>query len=159
MVERISELQGVKTTVAVINKGIPVFTEKEWLACKDLTSILKTFEEVTVQISGEEYVTGREVIVLVNRLTKVCEKMKHEQYILKVVNDVKELQKSFVARMKNIEHLLLCLIQAKVFPGISTILSTEVSSKISDAAAKSAWKFSVWEERQACCRFNKSYRN
>ncbi|KAJ8877039.1 hypothetical protein PR048_021491 [Dryococelus australis] len=75
MVQRLSELQDVvKTTLVLINKGIPVLTDEEWLTCKDLTSVLKPFEEVMEQISEEKYVTGSIVIVLVNGLTIVCDK-------------------------------------------------------------------------------------
>ncbi|KAJ8895528.1 hypothetical protein PR048_000864 [Dryococelus australis] len=105
MVQLLSELQDVvKRTVALINKVIPVLTEEVWLICKNLTSVLKPFEEVTVQISGDKYVTGSNVIVLVNRLMKACEKMKHQQYSLKEVNVVNVLLKGLTTKMKNIEH-------------------------------------------------------
>nr|CAI5856883.1 unnamed protein product [Callosobruchus analis] len=77
MLDRICELQdAVKTSIALINRNIPVLTEQEWIMCQELCSVLKPFETVTERISGEKYVTGSEVIILTNGLRSVCEKLK-----------------------------------------------------------------------------------
>nr|CAI5867975.1 unnamed protein product [Callosobruchus analis] len=93
MLDRICELQdAVKTSIALINRNIPVLTEQEWIMCQELCSVLKPFETVTKRISGEKYVTGSEVIILTNGLRSVCEKLKKK----KVVEALNQ-------RLKNIE--------------------------------------------------------
>jgi hypothetical protein len=52
-----------------------VLSENEWQICCDLTKIQKAFEEVTAQLSGEQYETGSQVIVITRGLVSVCGKL------------------------------------------------------------------------------------
>ncbi|KAG8296920.1 hypothetical protein J6590_046914 [Homalodisca vitripennis] len=51
-------------TIALINKGLPVLTETEWRICKEISIVLKPFEEVTKNVSGEHYVTRNKLYYL-----------------------------------------------------------------------------------------------
>ncbi|XP_046686971.1 zinc finger BED domain-containing protein 4-like [Homalodisca vitripennis] len=105
MVSRFVELQdAVKTTIALINKNLPVLSEEEWGLCKELSTILRPFEEVTSQISGERYVTGSQVIPLTRGLMSVCKKMQKEPFKPVIQNIINELLHGLEKRMENVEH-------------------------------------------------------
>lgn len=93
----------VKTTIALINKDIPVLSEEEWLTCSELVIALSPFEQVTRNISGEKYLTGSQVIPLTNGLISVCSKMMKEKFQATTVTVVNELLKGLKARMNNID--------------------------------------------------------
>ncbi|XP_046685571.1 zinc finger BED domain-containing protein 4-like [Homalodisca vitripennis] len=105
MLQRISELKdAVKTTVALINKEIPVLTEDEWKTCSELVMVLEPFEEVTRNISGENYLTASQVIGFINGLVSVCNKMRKETLSEVSKRVVDELLKGLKTRFSNIEN-------------------------------------------------------
>lgn len=56
MLERFILLEeAVKSTIAVIDKELPVVTASEWKIVKELVLILKPFEDATKTLSGEKY--------------------------------------------------------------------------------------------------------
>ncbi|KAJ4425461.1 hypothetical protein ANN_28077 [Periplaneta americana] len=94
----------VKATIALINKDLPVLTEREWDICRDLCKILKPFEEVTRKLSGENYATGSQVIVLTRGLAAVCKKLQNEKPSSTVESILQYLLKGISERFQSIEY-------------------------------------------------------
>lgn len=138
MLERICELQdAVKTSVALINKNIPVLSEEEWIVCKELCLVLKPFQDVTVRISGEKYVTASEVIILTNGLNSVCEKLHKRVYDKSTTDVLKELQRGLTTRLKNIEFSKTIALATLLDPRYKLLTFSE------PAAAESIKKYAV----------------
>lgn len=55
----------VITTLALTNPRLPTLTPEEWEEIKQACDILKPFEEVTVEISGEGYVYHFVIVVII----------------------------------------------------------------------------------------------
>ncbi|KAJ4425366.1 hypothetical protein ANN_27981 [Periplaneta americana] len=105
MLQRLVELEEpLKATIALINKDLPVLTEKEWDICRDLCKILKLFEEVTRKQSGENYATGSQVIVLTRGLAAVCKKLQNEKSNSTVETVLQSLLKGISERFQSIEY-------------------------------------------------------
>ncbi|KAJ4438424.1 hypothetical protein ANN_14369 [Periplaneta americana] len=105
MLQRLEELEEpVKATIALINKDLPVLTEREWDICRDLCKILKPFEEVTRKLSGENYATGSQVIVLTRGLAAVCKKLQNEKSSSTVETVLQSLLKGISERFQSIEY-------------------------------------------------------
>lgn len=109
MLERFVELEeAVKSTIALIDKNLPVLSREEWQECKDLCIMLKPFDEMTELVSGEKYMTGSSVIVVTRCLTNVCKKIKENEVYCNFSNLVKEvlsrLEKGVSERFRNVEH-------------------------------------------------------
>jgi len=45
------------TTLALVNSRLETLTQDEWKEMEQACEVLKPFEEVTIEISGERYVT------------------------------------------------------------------------------------------------------
>ncbi|CAH1640754.1 unnamed protein product [Spodoptera littoralis] len=74
MLERFLELQeALRSTAGLLDRYILTLSIEEWKICKDLCTILKPLQEVTQQMSGEEYVTGSLIIVYTRVLLTVYE--------------------------------------------------------------------------------------
>lgn len=74
MLERFLELQdALRSTAGLLDRYVPMLSAEEWQICKDLCSILKPLQEVTQQMSGEQYVTGSLIIVFTRVLLNVYE--------------------------------------------------------------------------------------
>ncbi|XP_047103747.1 E3 SUMO-protein ligase ZBED1-like, partial [Schistocerca piceifrons] len=107
MLERIVELsEAVKITVALCNRptDLPSLSNDEWEICSELCSILKPFEQVSRQLSAEDYPTGSLVIVLTRGLLAVCDeiaKMQLHEVSRKVVLVLKE---GLTNRFSNLEQ-------------------------------------------------------
>ncbi|CAG9840808.1 unnamed protein product [Diabrotica balteata] len=105
MNQRIFELKdAVKTTIALINKNIPVLSEDEWKICSELVMILEPFEEVTRNMSGENFLTASQVIGFTNGLTSVCNSMKNEDLSTISNSVINQLLKGLKTRLINIEN-------------------------------------------------------
>lgn len=77
MVERFVQLENaVKTSMALINSQLPNLSAIEWQILKDLSKILKPWENATTALSGEVYQTASIVISLVDGLNSVNNKIK-----------------------------------------------------------------------------------
>lgn len=55
----------VITTLALTNLKLPTLTPEEWEEIKQACDILKPFEEVTVEISGEGYINHLLFIIII----------------------------------------------------------------------------------------------
>ncbi|XP_046686717.1 zinc finger BED domain-containing protein 4-like [Homalodisca vitripennis] len=94
----------IKAIWLLINKEIPVLTEDEWKTCSELVMVLEPFEEVTRNISGENYLTASQVIGFINGLVSVCNKMRKETLSEVSKRVVDELLKGLKTRFSNIEN-------------------------------------------------------
>ncbi|XP_036317569.1 zinc finger BED domain-containing protein 4-like, partial [Rhagoletis pomonella] len=71
MLERFLQLEeAIKTTIALCNADLPLLSFTEWSILKQLCQILKPFEMVTKDFSGDSYETASIVLTLVNGLKK-----------------------------------------------------------------------------------------
>ncbi|KAJ4425388.1 hypothetical protein ANN_28003 [Periplaneta americana] len=105
MLQRFVELESaVKTTIALINKDIPILSESEWKTCKELCKILKPFEDVTVKLSAEKYVTASSIIVITRGLQSLCSKLQKEDLVDCVRTVLNNLENELTSRLGNIEY-------------------------------------------------------
>ncbi|XP_055731770.1 zinc finger BED domain-containing protein 4-like [Salvelinus fontinalis] len=57
------------STLAIVNAPVDALTQEEWEVVKEVCRVLEPFEQVTVDISGESYVTASKMILLCKRIT------------------------------------------------------------------------------------------
>ncbi|XP_068086602.1 zinc finger BED domain-containing protein 4-like [Anabrus simplex] len=112
MLSRFVELKdAIKVTTALTSNTLPVLSEEEWEICKDLCTVLKPFEEITKQLSGEKYITGSDAIPLTRVLSSVCKSMLRQKICAPVKSVLEMLNQEIATRYHNIEHsgtLALC---------------------------------------------------
>jgi hypothetical protein len=101
MLQHITELKDA--VIALINKNLPVLSEDEWQICCDLTKILKPFEEFTAQLSGQQYVTGSQVIVITRDLVSVCGKLLKDNINRALNQVIKDILSGINSRCCNFE--------------------------------------------------------
>lgn len=104
MFERIFAIQdAVKATTALIDKDIQTLTAEEWKICGEMCNILKPFEQVTHQISGEKHVTGSQIIYLTTGLINVTQKLIKKPFHKTSIDVAMQLQSGLLTRFENIE--------------------------------------------------------
>ena len=105
MLSRFFELKdGVKTTVALLDKDLPVISLDEWHEIEQAINVLKPFEQITTNLSGEKYVTGSLVIIFANGLKKVIENICGKlETVPKITSLCLALQKGIKNRLENFE--------------------------------------------------------
>ncbi|KAJ4934673.1 hypothetical protein JOQ06_007458 [Pogonophryne albipinna] len=59
------------STLALINPLLPALTPEEWDITKEVCDILNPFEEVTVEMSSESFVTGSKAILMARVLQRI----------------------------------------------------------------------------------------
>lgn len=52
------------STLAIVNAPVDALTQEEWEVVEEVCRVLEPFEQVTVEISGESYVTASKMILL-----------------------------------------------------------------------------------------------
>lgn len=106
MLERLIVLEeSVKATMSIINMELKHhLTMEEWIIVKQLAQILKPFESVTKNISGEEYLTASMVIPLVNGLNSALTKFENRPFADCVKRILERLKKSLTERLGNSEN-------------------------------------------------------
>lgn len=63
MLERFSKLETtIRSTLAVLDKDLPILTMEAWKIISELCQVLKPFEVVTKTISGEKYCSASLII-------------------------------------------------------------------------------------------------
>ncbi|XP_072392331.1 zinc finger BED domain-containing protein 4-like [Diabrotica undecimpunctata] len=88
MLERFLELEeAIKSSVALIDKELPIMNVADWQNIKHLCSILKPFENATKIISGELYYTASLVIPMSNGLIDVYKNL-IKKYFSQLINEV-----------------------------------------------------------------------
>ena len=72
MIERFLEPKDVvKAKTVIIDKDCPVVTTDEWLVIQQAVQAFKPFKKITNIISGEKYLSGSMLIVLINRIMAI----------------------------------------------------------------------------------------
>ncbi|KAK3888618.1 hypothetical protein Pcinc_007344 [Petrolisthes cinctipes] len=65
MLKRVLDLrEAIISTLALLNAPIELLYPHEWDIVKEACTVLEPFEQVTVEISGEQYVTASKMIIL-----------------------------------------------------------------------------------------------
>ncbi|XP_047998608.1 zinc finger BED domain-containing protein 4-like [Leguminivora glycinivorella] len=83
---------------------MPVISEEEWEAFGQLCTILRPFEEMTTEMSGEKYVTGGNVIVATRILKDTCEELyKMDNILPQITAFIGELDKYIDERFDKVE--------------------------------------------------------
>ncbi|XP_053556003.1 zinc finger BED domain-containing protein 4-like [Bombina bombina] len=109
MLNRFSDQkEAIIGTPALVNPSLPTLTLDEWEIIKEACEILKPFEEVTVEISADRYVTASKVILIVRGLQKVVQRSRaavstHGPVIAMVEAFKEQMQRRF----HQIEHFRL----------------------------------------------------
>ncbi|CAH1997729.1 unnamed protein product [Acanthoscelides obtectus] len=105
MLKRFVDLKDdLKSTIAVLDKDLPVLRQEEWEICDQLCRILKPFEGATKTISGEKYATASLVIPLVNGLKSVCLKLTKKDFHPDVIQVVLKLNSGLFDRFESVER-------------------------------------------------------
>ncbi|XP_044140147.1 E3 SUMO-protein ligase ZBED1-like isoform X1 [Bufo gargarizans] len=97
--------EAIIATLALVNPRLPTLTLEEWDLIKDACEVLKPFEEVTMEISAERYMTASKVILMARGLQKVVQRLRGaiSNYgpVMEMINALTdEMQKHFY----QIEH-------------------------------------------------------
>ncbi|KAG7282452.1 hypothetical protein CRUP_018169, partial [Coryphaenoides rupestris] len=80
MLKRILESkEAIISTLAVINAPVDTTSQVEWETVKEVCPVLEPFEEVTVEISAESYVTASKILPLCKGLQRRGKRKKLEQ--------------------------------------------------------------------------------
>ncbi|XP_021004027.1 zinc finger BED domain-containing protein 4-like [Parasteatoda tepidariorum] len=104
MLERYVLLKdAIKTTIVLINKDLPILSENEWLICEEVVEVLRPFEEITRELSGEKYVTASKIPVIVKGLISVCNKLSMKS-IQPITQDIlKHLNTGLTSRLGRVQ--------------------------------------------------------
>ncbi|KOB74120.1 Uncharacterized protein OBRU01_02555 [Operophtera brumata] len=105
MLQRFLELEdALRSTSGLLEREIPMPSVEQWKICKDLCSILNPLQEVTQQMSGEDYVTGSLVIVFNRILLNVYENKISSSVHPEVAKSVNVIINQLKIRLGPIEH-------------------------------------------------------
>ncbi|XP_070996552.1 zinc finger BED domain-containing protein 4-like [Oncorhynchus clarkii lewisi] len=66
------------STLAIVNAPVDALTQEEWEVVEEVCRVLEPFEQVTVEISGESYVTASKVILLCQGLQRITASRQRE---------------------------------------------------------------------------------
>lgn len=103
--KRFHDLQdAVKTSVALIDKGLPILSADDWRNCREICDVLAPFEDTTKNISGEQYTIGSKVIGLTRGLVSIFGKMVNDTKFHSVAkNRIVNIQQGILERFVNLE--------------------------------------------------------
>ncbi|KAL6470514.1 hypothetical protein MHYP_G00216330 [Metynnis hypsauchen] len=87
-------------TLAVINAPVVPLSQEEWEALQEACSVLEPFDQVTVEISAERYVTASKMLILCRGLQRVT--AEHQSRV--TTESVKELVNSLCSSMDKKFH-------------------------------------------------------
>lgn len=137
MLERFLTLEeAVKATMALINIDISNnLTVDEWNVIRELCQVLKSFESVTKQISGENYLTASVVIPIVNGLNSVYKSFETTMFTQCIKTIIKQFQVSLkerFVRLENSNTLSMCTFLDPRFKNIAFLdaNNAEMAKKI-----------------------------
>ncbi|XP_040278901.1 E3 SUMO-protein ligase ZBED1-like isoform X2 [Bufo bufo] len=68
--------EAIIAALALVKPRLPTLTLEEWDLIKDACEVLKPFEEVTMEISTERYVTASKVILMARGLQKAVQRLR-----------------------------------------------------------------------------------
>ncbi|XP_073729768.1 E3 SUMO-protein ligase ZBED1-like [Misgurnus anguillicaudatus] len=146
--------EAIIATLALVNPNLPTLTLDEWDIIKDVCEILQPFEEVTVEMSAERYVTASKVILMSRGLQKVVQRLRgavtnHGPVMAMIDSLAEDMQRRF----HQIEHFRLYSEATLLDPRFKqkafhdAAVADEAAKSITAAAAR-AWS-STEEQTQA----------
>lgn len=123
MLERFLKLEtAIRSTLAILDKDLPIVTMEEWKILSELCQVLKPFEAVTKTTSGEKYCSASLVIPLSNDLKNICTTLPKKNFSPSVMEVISKLLNGFNMRLGNIESsttLSICTFMDPRFKGIA----------------------------------------
>ncbi|KAJ8416811.1 hypothetical protein AAFF_G00326890 [Aldrovandia affinis] len=66
------------STLAIVNAPVDALTQEEWDVVREVCTVLESFEQVTVEISAERYVTASKMLLLCKGLQKITARHQRE---------------------------------------------------------------------------------
>ena len=133
MLSRFFQLKdAVRSTVALLDKELPIVSSDEWLAIEEVINILKPFEQITNILSGEKYVTGSLVIVFSNGLKNVMEKICSKgTKVPQIASLCLTLQKGLKNQLQNFEKSKTLIVSTMLDPRFKSIsFESEIAAVI-----------------------------
>ncbi|XP_076118622.1 E3 SUMO-protein ligase ZBED1-like [Alosa pseudoharengus] len=92
----------IVSTLAIMNSNIELLTQEEWLEIKEACAVLEPFDQVTVKISADSYVTASKMIILCKGLQRVTAKLQRDGTV--TLEKVIELVNALCASMERRFH-------------------------------------------------------
>ncbi|XP_063226693.1 zinc finger BED domain-containing protein 4-like [Bacillus rossius redtenbacheri] len=115
MLERFLELVSIVGAILLTRPEAPPMVSSSELECvKEMVGLLRPFEKVTKEISGDSYVTVSKVIPLISCVRDAVENMKPRNEI--IVQFKNEIKKQLARRFDNIEHSAILAISTTLDP-------------------------------------------
>ena len=82
MLSRFSELESaLQLSLSLISEEIPVISMEDWDMCRQLCQVLKPFDNAMSTISNEKYPSASLVIIIINGLRKVCDRLLERDFL------------------------------------------------------------------------------
>lgn len=136
MLERFTELEvPLRTTMALVDKDLPIISLEEWDFFKEIVTILKPLEAITKEMSGQNYVIASLVIILTDGLLEIYRDFKNNSDFLAlskgIVNSILE---EICVRLGDLENSNSLLITTFLDPRFKTVGFS--SENISERAKK-----------------------
>jgi len=66
----------LQAAIALLNNPVATLTDIQWTVLREVSHILKSFQVVTTEMSGDKYITVSKVIMLAHGFSSVCTKIK-----------------------------------------------------------------------------------
>ncbi|XP_019221838.1 zinc finger BED domain-containing protein 4-like [Oreochromis niloticus] len=109
MLKRIAEVKyPLISTLALVNPQLQTLSLEEWEMVKETCEVLQPFEEVTVELSAERFVTGSKAILMARGLQRVTAHRQRSPSIYQPIrNMVDILMAEIVKRLGGIEQVSL----------------------------------------------------
>ncbi|KAJ8333425.1 hypothetical protein SKAU_G00414330 [Synaphobranchus kaupii] len=90
------------STLAIVNAPVDALTQEEWEMVREACSVLEPFEQVTVEISAESYVTASKMLLLCKGLQRIT--AHHQREATATTGQVRELVNTLCASMERKFH-------------------------------------------------------
>jgi hypothetical protein len=129
MLERFTKLEtAVKSSIALIDKDLPILNSFEWRLARELCSILKPFENVTKTISGELYCTAILVIPITNGLIYVYTKLLQKDFLPPTQKLINDCLHGINERLGNVERSNTLTVSTLLDPRFKNLAFSNLSS-------------------------------
>ncbi|KAJ2954342.1 hypothetical protein O0L34_g2603 [Tuta absoluta] len=115
----------IKSTMALTEHRLQALSHEEWRLCREMCIVLKPFEQITEDMSGEKYVSGSQILILTRGLISTLNKM------LQITED--PLEEDFVDSLhestKNLINMLRSETERK-FPNLEASKTIGVATML-----------------------------
>lgn len=117
MFNRVLLLQGaIEATLILLEREDLNLSANEWSSLKELCLVLKPFEEVTVELSAENYVTLSKLIPMVSILKRQLASVMNEVTIFQIITCIRTIQQELSKRFDLIEDNAHCALSTYLDP-------------------------------------------